>query len=318
MCSTRGANEFEPGGDPVVAAHPDEDEQVGVAHRAVGEARAHETDHLQRQRIAHRVGAGAEQRPAGGDVGAVRQFDHLRLRTRDDHAATDEHDRALGLCDQLGDAAQLHRVRLGRVGERAHPHRLGARHVLRDGLLEVLGEVDEHRSGPPRPRHVEGLVQGGSDVLDARHQVAVLGDRHRRADHVQLLERVGADRGDRDLAGDGHHRNRVRVGGGQAGDHVERAGTAGGEHHADGTAAAARVPVGGVRAALLVAHQHVVQLRVGRKVLVEGQVGPARVPEDRAHPLREEALEDDLGPGEQARLRGRLLRRSVRVSLDHL
>ena len=70
--------------------------------------------------------------------------------------------------------------------------------------------------------------------------------------------------------------------------------------------------------ALLVADEHVVQLRVRRQVLVQRQVGAARVPEDRAHPLGEQALEHDLGAGEHARLRVRLREIGTGAGLDHL
>jgi hypothetical protein len=69
---------------------------------------------------------------------------------------------------------------------------------------------------------------------------------------------------------------------------------------------------------LLVTDEHMVQLRVRRQVLVERQVGTARVPEDRAHPLGEEALEDDLCAGEHALLGIRLGRVGTGAGLDHL
>ena len=63
-----------------------------------------------------------------------------------------------------------------------------------------------------------------------------------------------------------------------------------------------------MRAALLVADQDVMQLRVVGQIAVEPEVGSARVPEDGVDTLTDERLEGDLRAGEQARG----LRRAVR------
>ena len=105
-----GRERIEPGGDPVVAAHADHDQHVGVADRLVGVPGAHEPDHLERHRIRHRERAGAEQRPADGDVRLMGQLGELLLSARDEHAATGEDHRALGRLDELGDPAELGRV----------------------------------------------------------------------------------------------------------------------------------------------------------------------------------------------------------------
>ena len=101
------------------------------------------------------------------------------------------------------------------------------------------------------------ITRGSSaGVLD---QVGVLDDRQRDAGGVGLLEGVGADEVAAHLAGDGHHRDRVHVGVGDAGDQVGGAGAARGQADAD-LAGRSGVAVGRVRGALLVAHQDVAQL----------------------------------------------------------
>jgi hypothetical protein len=53
------------------------------------------------------------------------------------------------------------------------------------------------------------------------------------ADRVAFLEGVLADRVGRHLAGNHHHRDRIHVGGGEAGDGIGDARTGGDEGHAD-------------------------------------------------------------------------------------
>ena len=143
---------------------------------------------------------------------------------------------------------------------------------------------------------MEGLFEDSRDVLDASDQVVVLRHRRAAADHVRLLEGVPAhDRGV-DLAGDRDQRDRVHEGGGEARDHVQRAG-AGGRHHHPRLAAGSGVAVRHVGAALLVAHQDVPQLGMAGQVLVDGQVGPARVAEYELDSLPLEGFEDHVRSG---------------------
>ena len=57
----------------------------------------------------------------------------------------------------------------------------------------------------------------------------MLGDRHRDARDVHLLERISAQQIIGDIAGDGDHRNAVHVRGRDAGDQVGRSRAAGGQ-----------------------------------------------------------------------------------------
>ena len=89
------------------------------------------------------------------------------------------------------------------------------------------------RTGPGRP--VEAMWKRGGDragdVLGAGDEEAVLGDRHRDAADVGLLEGVRPDRRGGDLAGDGDDRHRVHVGVGDRRDEVR--GARAGRRHAD-------------------------------------------------------------------------------------
>ena len=116
-----------------------------------------------------------------------------------------------------------------------------------------------------------------------RHQIIVLGDRQRDAGDVGFLKRIGAEELAADLAGDADDRRRIHHGRGDAGDHVGRARTGGGHSHAD-FAGRARIAIGHVRRALLVAHQNVANGAVPQRV-VGRQDGAARIAEDGFHAL---------------------------------
>ena len=98
------------------------------------------------------------------------------------------------------------------------------------------------------------------------------------------------------LAGDGDHRDRVEHRGRDAGDEVGRARARSAKAHAD-LARGARVAVGHVRAALLVAHQHMVD-RVSDHGVVSRHDGATGVAEDDLDVFAEQRLPDDLGPGQ--------------------
>ncbi len=115
----------------------------------------------------------------------------------------------------------------------------------------------------------------------------MLGDRHRDADDVGLLEGVGADGRARDLAGDRDDRDRVHVGVGDRGHQVGRTRAGGGHADAD-LAGGLRVALGGVPAALLVADQDVADGRGVEQRVVGRQDRAARDAED---DLRPDALE---------------------------
>ena len=124
----------------------------------------------------------------------------------------------------------------------------------------------------------------------------MLGDRQRDAGDVGFLKRVRANQLAADLAGDADDGRGVHHRGGDAGDHVGRARTRGRDGHAD-AAARARIAVGHVRGALLVADQHVPD-RVLEHRVVGGQNRAAGVAEDVGHALTDETLPQNLRTGQ--------------------
>ena len=105
-----------------------------------------------------------------------------------------------------------------------------------------------------------------------------------------------ADQRAADLAGDADDRRRVHHRGGDAGDHVGRAGPGRRDRDAD-LAGRARVAVGHVRRALLVPHQDVADRVVEHRV-VGRQNRAARIAEDDVDALAHEAFPENLRTGQ--------------------
>src|SRR5262249_12995867 len=154
------------------------------------------------------------------------------------------------------------------------------------GLVEgdVLRDVHHHRAGTAAAGDVEGLLHHLGEVAHVLHQEVVLDDGTGDADRVALLEGVHADGGGGHLAGDDHHRDRIHVGGGDAGHGVRHARAGGHQRHAD-VAGRAGVAVGGVHGGLLVAHQNVLDRVLLVERVVDVQHRAAGIAPDEPHVL---------------------------------
>ncbi len=228
--------------------------------------------------MAVRECAAGHQRGHHGDPGQLRQVQQLCARLATDHAAADVEHRLARRGDQLGGLANLLgvRLRVGLVAGQLHRRRPAERALP---LQHVLRDVDEHRAGTPGGGDVERLGQHARDVVAVADQVVVLGDRHRDAGDVGLLERVGPDHRPADLAGDRHDGYRVHLRVGDRGDEVGGAGTGSRHAHAD-AAGGVRVAAGGVTGALLMTHQHMTQLLRVEQRVVNGKHCATRNSED--------------------------------------
>ena len=203
----------------------------------------------------------------------------------------------LGRRDGLGNPLDLDIVALdaGLVAPDVHAVGVdGIDHLL----LDVDGDVDEDGPLPAGGGDVEGLLDDAGDVVGVLHQVAVLGEGGAGAGDIHLLEDVPAQQVALDLAGDGHHGDRVHVGGGDAGDEVGGAG-AGGHHTHSGLTRHAGVAGGHVTGILLGAHQGIGDVGGGQGVH-GGADGGAGVTEDPLHTLAFETLHQDLGSVDHA------------------
>ena len=146
------------------------------------------------------------------------------------------------------------------------------------------------------------LVQHARQVLDALHQIIVLGAGPRDADGVAFLEGVVADQMRRHLTGDAHDRNRIAQRVGEAGHRIGGARTRGHQHAAD-LAGRARVAFGGMHRALLVAHQDVADLLLLEQRVIDRQHRAARIAEKMLDALIGKRLDHHFGAGHFCRHR---------------
>ncbi len=254
---------------------PHGDDEVGGAE---GLLRAHPPVHAQG---AHVVGVGAgddadaHQRGDDGGGDGAGKFVNFLGSARSDGPSAGHDDGALALLDQLdrgGDPGEVLGGLLDAVvlvGER----------LVDLGVDLVDGEVDVDRPRPPGPGDLPRLVDRVREAVDVGDAEVVLGDRHHQRVGVDLLEGLRAEDLGADLAGEGDHGHRVRVGGGDPGQHVGGARPGGRQAHA-GLPGSAGEAVGGVAGALLVPDQDMPDRRFP-DLVVDGDDGPSRVPEHR-------------------------------------
>ena len=282
-------------GDPVVEPGAQRDQQVAAlqgGHRSHGAVHAGHA-HVLGMAVGER--AACHQRRHDRDAGQLGQVQQLVGRLTTDDAATDVEHRLARLGDELGRFPDLSVVRLGvrLVPGQFELRRPGERALA---LEHVLGDVDEHWPGASAGGDVERLGDDAGDVVAVAHQEVVLGDRHRDAGDVGFLERVRADQGPADLAGDRHHRDRIHVGVGQRRHQVGGPGTRG-RHTDPDPAGGVGVPAGSVTTALLVAHQHVTQLVGVEQRVVDRQHRAAGDAEDDVDIELLERADHRLGSG---------------------
>jgi hypothetical protein len=209
-------------------------------------------------------------------------------------ATTHVEDRTLGLadeCDRVRDGSSSSATS-GRYPGRSNSSTLAGYHQSIFDWVTSLGTSIRTGPGPTGRREVEGRRDGAWDLLGRLDEEVVLGDAHRDAGDVALLERVGADRGRRDLACDHDERRRVHVRVADWRDDVGRAGTTG-DHRDTGPPGRQRVTLGHVARALLVAHEDVADRGVEERV-VDGEDGAAGQAKDRVDTLLFEAPDECL------------------------
>ncbi len=210
-----------------------------------------------------------------------------------DHTVPSHDERPLGPTNTIDGGADRHRVGVVQwcISGQVHgpmPLRDSAR------LLRILRYVDQHRTGSAGRRQMERFPEDRRQIVGAPHEIIVLGDGNRDPRDVGLLKSVAAQHGARYLASDRDEWCRIHPRIRDRGHQVRRAGSAGRDAHA-GPAGGARVPLGGVAGALLVATQHVVQpvAKVVHRV-IERHDRAARHAEHHRDPFADEGFAHDL------------------------
>ena len=177
MTLASGAN-VDLAGDAVVEAGAEGDQQVAPLHRSDRRGVAVHAWHAEGERMVVGEHAARHQRGDDVDVGQLGELAQRLGGTRLEHAAADVEHRPLRLHDQPGRLADHSRVALGGrpvAGQRggdlvvARPVPL---HLL---LQDVLGHVDQGRSGTTGGGDVERLADRHRELLGRHDQLVVLG-----------------------------------------------------------------------------------------------------------------------------------------------
>ena len=284
-------------GDAVVEARADAQHHVAVVHRPVRLVGAVHAEHAEPLRVRGRKRAEPHQRRGHREARHARELAQqvARLRSRIDDAAARIDDRLPGVRQHLDRGLDAIEVALHLRLVAFHLHLLGP-DVGAGRELHVLRDVDHDRARPAARRDVERLVQHAREIVHVLHEVIVLGAGPRDADRVAFLERVVADQMRRHLAGDAHERDRIHQRVGQRRHGIRGAGSRGDQHAAD-LAGRARIALGGVSRALLVAHQDVLQLVLLEDRVVDRKYRAARITEDVLDAVIQHGLDHHFGAG---------------------
>ncbi|MPM45554.1 hypothetical protein SDC9_92242 [bioreactor metagenome] len=166
--------------------------------------------------------------------------------------------------------------------------------VVRRLRRHVFGNVHEHRPGTAFPCDGKGFTQGIRKVGNVLYDIVIFGNRGRNAGDVRFLKAVLADEADADVARDKHNGHRVEIRRGDAGYKVGGSGAGRCNAYA-GFARCARVTVRGVRRALLVRGQVMVNaMAVFIEFVVNIQHRAARIPKHGIDGLLGQTFDQDL------------------------
>ena len=279
------------GGHPVGEARPDDQQQVRAVDRESGGDVAVHPDHPHVERIIVGKHTGAHDGMTCRNRRTVSQFINERRCTGTDHPAAEVDHRTFGRVDQRGDLGDHRRINLGGTFGR---RRGGSGKKLAGGGGHILGNIDQHRAGPAGIGDGKRLTDRIGQILDPAHNEIVLGNRHRDAGDVNLLEAVRADLCVRDVGGNRHHRNGIHVGGGDSGHEVGASRPGGGKDNPR-FAGGPGISVGRVGCALLVGGDEVADSKL---VVIESVVyvqdSPARISEYGVNLLLGQHFENDL------------------------
>ena len=160
---------LEVAGDAIVEAHAEGEQQVGFLDGRVDPGFAVHAHHAEVQRMRGGDAAEAEQRHRHRDLRRLGELaDTLASRSGQHDAVAGENHRPLGgLISASAFAGSLLRRARDRDGSRRSCGAAASVELARR-LLRVLGDVDQHRAGPPGLRDVERLAHRAAQRPRAR------------------------------------------------------------------------------------------------------------------------------------------------------
>ena len=88
---------------------------------------------------------------------------------------------------------------------------LGSGIILALSRGYILRNINKDGAFSAACRNSEGIAQNIGKLFNISYHVVMLGNRHRDALNINLLERVAADHGSAHIAGDGNHRHGIHI-----------------------------------------------------------------------------------------------------------
>jgi hypothetical protein len=284
--------------DAVVEADAEGDDEIALRHGHVGGVATVHAGHGDEIGVTTREAAEAHKGAHGGKVGHLDELAKLGgCGGRDDPSAGID-ERALGLGDHLGGAADLAGVTFGKDFVAGQMDR-GHRRVVSLGLEDVLGDVDQDGSGAAGGSDVESFVDDLRQIADVLDEVVVLGAGAGDAEGIGFLECVASDQLGVDLSCECDDRDRIHHGVNEAGDEVGGARSGGGTADADASGGT-RVAGGGERGVLLMPYEDMTD-RVIVDGIIERESDSSRVAEEAIDAFANEAFQQHASAAHQTR-----------------
>ena len=208
-----------------------------------------------------------------------------RFRSRIDNPAPGIKDRPFGAQHKIdsrldGIQIAIHLRPVALVAQLFNVRRV----VVAQRKLDILGDIDHHRTGPARRRDQESLVQDTRQILDPFDEIIVLGAAAGDPDSVAFLEPVGADQIGGHLRGDADQRDRIHQRIGQPGHRIGRPRPRRDKDHA-AFPGRSGIAFGHVGRALLVPDENVLDLVLLEHGVVDRQGRAAGIAENMFHPV---------------------------------
>ncbi len=280
--------------DAVVEADAEREQEIAFVDGPISGGRSVHPEPFEGKFVGFREASEAHQRCGDGDLGALGELEEFGGGVAGNDAAADVEGRFFRVGDEIENFQKrfvagfsFRWVGLAK-GDFLGKDRLDA------GLLDVLGNVDDDRSGAAGGGELERFFENAGKVFGLQDEVAVFDDRQGHAEEVGFLEGAFADELLVNLAGDRDQRGAVHVGVGDRGDEVGRAGAAGG-HANSRFAGGAGVAFGGEGTALFVAGKNGAKPVAFRQGLMQLLRGAAGISEYDLYSLPHHAFDGDFG-----------------------
>ena len=277
----------------VVKSCTNRQQHIAMLHGHVGLVGAMHAGHANELLVCGWIGTQTHQGVGDGGTEQLDQTVQLSRCVRENHAATRVDHWALGLQQHLNRFLDLALMPLDHRCVGSHGNLGTSRRILAMGDRDVLGNIDQDRSGTPGAGDVEGLAHRFCKILDITYQEVVLDTGTRDPNGVTLLERILADRMRGDLPTDDHHRDGVHVGGGDTRHRIGHARTTG-DQTDPYLVGGACVGISSVHGSLLMANQDMLEFLLFVDGVVDVKHRATGITEDMFNALFGKATHDDV------------------------